>query len=317
MDDQITNQQRFIQLIEKCEQQQHFIEFRSVNQIQGSDARFIEVNPQNVSYQDLVDLGFHYDILNFHQIITMSNQIAIGNYLKQAFYQQKTPKQFLLLCLKHGKAIIEAKKSEAIRPQLKLKIFPLSKIMGCFNNDDIFDIHKILGNITCQVNASLTFNQLLSTGTHQDIHHVVLSENDVSLAFYLSLIWHNQLPKTQPFNIYPINFQDVLDKIEFFSYYQKLITNWINHKKDIKTLFHLHDKILDNNIKKLIIEDIFCAILSNPNNISYHEKERIITYFHKTSIRDCRYSLIFFVLFADKIKSYQNHHHISDSNHLI
>lgn len=306
MENQITNQQRFIQLIEKCEQQQHFIEFRSVNQIQGSDARFIEVNPQNVSYQDLVDLGFHYDILNFHQIITMSNKIAIGNYLRQVFYHQsETSRQFLLLRFNFGAVIIETKKSTAIRPQLKLKIFPLSKMMTHFNHEDIGFIHQKIGQITNKSNALLTFEQLFSGNSSEYTPHVIFSEYHIDLVFYLSLIWHSQLPDTQPFDIYPIDFYDAPNQINVLQHYQKFINNWANSKKDITLLFHLYDKVSDKNIKKFIIEDIFCVILSNPNSISHGEKEIMMAYFNKSPIKDDYHDLIFFILFANEIKSYQ------------
>lgn len=303
-------QQQFIKLVQQCEQKQQFIEFRALDQIQGSDVRFIEINTKEFSYQDLLQLGFREDLLNLHQLITMDNQLPISGYLKQMFFhQQESQSQFLLLRLSQGQIIIQVDKSYAMRSQLKLKLFPLSKMIEYFTDEQRQLKEKIA--LICQPPNNL-FNELLDTNSHQYPACTLSTKGDVSLDFYLYLMTYSQLTNTQAFEIYPIHFHDNINPTTL-ALLNKSIIDWVNYQKhqNIIELFKMYRQVFNNiYLQTAIIQDIFVIACQKSNQLSNDEINEIVHYFDTVKLQDDYHKIVFYYLFQHQIQQYQKLHQI-------
>lgn len=303
-------QQQFIKIIQQCEQKQQFIEFRALDQIQGSDVRFIEINANQFSYQDLLQLGFREDLLNLHQLITMDNQLSISLYLKQKFFHnQEHQSQFLLLCLSQGQIIIQVDKSYAMRSQLKLKLFPLSKMIDYLSDDKRQLKEKIA--LICQPPNNL-FNELLDTNSHQYPACTLSTKGDISLAFYLYLIKYGQLADTQSFEIYPIFFEDNMDTRKLTTLYKSML-DWIEYQNqhNIIELFKIYHQVSNNTyLQTAIIQDIFVIACQKSNQLSDDEINEIVHYFDTVKLQDDYHKIVFYYLFQHQIQQYQKIHQI-------
>lgn len=321
MNNQIDKERQFRELIEQCEQAGYFIEFRSLNQVQGSNARFIEDNSQKFGYQDLANLGFNHEVLNFHHLIVMDSQLPISTYLKQIFYQQEgVSPQFLLLRLVCDHVIIQVQKSPAVRPQLKLKIFPLSKIISLLSISD--DKSKRINDkiaITSHHMGSKMIEYLLEGHTHHQKGVMISPSGHIDLRFYLLFIAYSQLSKMDSFDIYPIIFSDKSSKAVSFNDYYNNIHQWVDCQNDIMKLFDMYYKSSGDYLKPVIITDIFQLCFSRLNNKGYdnskrfyqafssREKEVFGRYFGETGLKDKYHELMFWVLFSDKIEHTQRY----------